>query len=122
MKTRSDLGFAVIACGERVPRPDFDSELWVGSFSMGKQKRDKRQLYSLLILTIMRSDEADKPVLTAGLELHYELFRSNMRTGFPAAMGVRLRPSFKYGFDPRGQLVPTPPFPPTSYTCDVFAR
>lgn len=88
MKTRSDPGFAVIAWGEGVPRPDFDSELWEGSFSMGKQKREKRQLYSLLILTIMGSDEADKPVLTAGLELPYELFRSNMRTGFPAAIGV----------------------------------
>lgn len=77
-----------MAWGEGVPRPDFDSELWEGSFSMGKQKREKRQLYSLLILTLMGSDEADMPVLTAGLELHYELFSSNMRTGFPAAIGV----------------------------------
>lgn len=75
MKSHSDLGPAVIAYGEGVPRPDSDPKLWEGSFSMGSGAEGQGNCIARFIVTVMGSDEADKPVLTAGLELHYELFR-----------------------------------------------
>lgn len=74
--------------------------------AQGRRKDGKDNFF----VNVIRSDEADKPVLTAalnrlrkaGLELQYELFRQNMRKGVLAARKVRhCSKASSYGFDLR---------------------
>lgn len=72
-------------------------------------------------MNVKGSGGADRPVLTAtvnrlskaGLKLHYELFRQNMRKEFLAARKVRhCSKPLRYGFDPKWPICPPLSSPP----------